>query len=371
MTNLITILCSGFGLGFYIPGLLIERSLRNMGYNVDVEVFENLMMEEKKLQTDVSRKAYTANFAVAKASQRIPGDIRQSLDPFKKKDLIGRWEREGRSRFISLSGHWVHILDELKDRNNSIQADLLYVDSELSPSWKQLRKHKPNYAECYREIGLYDPQIKQTLFRIDVDGKEPLPISKRNARLVVHGGGWGIGTFREAVDELEQAGYSLDVVAYGPDEINDDSSDRRYFMNDPDWRTWQRSDEGVHTFPPFGQIINRKNMEFQFCREHHGLYKVLREAAAVISKPGAGALIDSLSSSTPLILLDPFGPHEEVNADIWVAEGFGIRYEAWRDTSFDKGVLERLHHNLVVKRKQYPDYAAYFAKGMSQLEGRI
>ncbi|SLK20864.1 MULTISPECIES: hypothetical protein [unclassified Paenibacillus] len=370
MTGKVMILCSGFGLGFYIPGLLIARKLQAMGIDTCVEVFESLMNKDKQLQTDKSRHAYRDNFAVALASQKIPGDIRGSLDLELAESMIQRWLQEGISRFIVLSGHWVHILDILRKRSNRvIEADLLYVDSSLSPSWKQLRKLNPHYADPYREIGLYSDLQLDIQYRIDVDGKEPVPYAERSKRLVIHGGGWGIGTFREKVGELENANieYGIDIVAYSSEEINEPrSSEIRYAMNDPEWRAWHRNTSGVHTFPPFGIFSYGNEPNYQAPVDHHGLYSLIKGAAAVVSKPGAGALMDSLASATPLVMLEPFGEHEKRNASIWKTHGLGIDYSEWEQRGYSMDVLKQLSDNLMAKRARIQDYTTEYADRLVQ-----
>jgi len=375
MSGQITVLCSGFGLGFYIPGLLIERKLARMGLSVDVEVFENVMLEAKQQQVDDSRKAYGANFKVALASQKMPSDIRQSLDPQAVNTLIEKWLRENRTRFICLSGHWVHVLDSYLERrgDNEVNADLLHVDSKPSPSWKQLGKLKSDYASAYRETGLYDSKDNRVLCRIEVDENEPLPFWQREESIVLHGGGWGIGTFRDKVAELSLAGFRLDIVAYDPAEVAEPEpeANRRYCMNDPEWRAWSRDSFGQHGFPSFAVIhLPGEDTVFKPQFSHHGLFDEIRRAKAVVSKPGAGALIDSLASATPLILLEPFGEHERKNAEIWEHLGYGISYEAWRATGFAHVELEKLHRNLVVGRAKLPDYASEYAEASAKFAGR-
>ncbi|MBW4080650.1 UDP-glucuronosyltransferase [Paenibacillus sp. S150] len=367
-----TILCSGFGLGFYVPGLLIERSLKALGVNAEIEVFETLMPESKKKLTDDSRRAYQDNFAVALTSQKIPGDIRGSLDPAEVEALFGQWRLEERQHFIALSGHWVHVLDRYREAAGyPVYADLLYIDADLSPSWKNLRRVNPGYAEGYREVGMYDRVKREVLFSIDAGDKERLPASARNGHLVVHGGGWGIGTFREKLEALEAAGFELDIAAYRPQEIGEAVSGRRYYMNDPEWRTWLRDSSGQYTFPPFAGVTRNSHSSFPPCRHYpEGMYGVIRQASAVISKPGGGALIDSLASGTPLVLLDPFGPHEKINSDLWVELGYGIRYEQWAETGFAREELRRLSDNLLAAGGRYPDYAADYAERLSVSEGR-
>lgn len=365
MPATVTILCSGFGLGFYIPGLLIERKLRRLGLPTDVEVFENVMTEEKRGRVDQSRKAYSESFSVALGSQKIPTDIRMDLDAEAVNQLLSRWKAENRRYFITLSGHWVHLLDTYRDMVQApVHVDLLYVDSDLSPSWRQLRKIKPDYNMPYRDLRLYDTALPAVTYSVGIEAEPPLSFAKRNGRLVVHGGGWGIGTFREKAGDLECAGYALDIVLY---DLNDyfEAPSRRYYRMDPDWRTWLRDKRGRHTFPPFSRFSGTEQPCYSTGMEHHRLFDVLREAAAVVSKPGAGALIDTLASATPLVMLAPFGAHEHSNAQLWKTLGFGIDYEEWREAGYPQEELERVHSNLLLHRERMIDYADdYYARVM-------
>ncbi|NQX45126.1 UDP-glucuronosyltransferase [Paenibacillus tritici] len=372
MNNTVTILCSGFGLGFYVPGLLMERKFTALGIQAEIEVFESLMPDSKKKRTDDNRKAYQQSFAVALTSQKIPSDIRSSLDPAAVERLFRQWKQEQRQHFIVLSGHWVHVMDRYREiAGMPVYADLLYIDADLSPSWKNLRKLNPGYAEGYREVSMYDPAAREILYSIDAEPAEPLPAAARNGRLVVHGGGWGIGTFREKFDALESAGYELDIAAYSVQEIGQAVRGRRYYMNDPQWRTWQRDSNGKYTFPPFAEVTGTGAGSFPPSRNYQdGMYGVIRQASAVISKPGGGALIDSLASGTPLVLLDPFGPHEKINSDLWVELGYGIRYGDWAGSGYDYDELRKLSDNLRSARGQYPDYTSSYAELLSAAEGR-
>ena len=151
------------------------------------------------------------------------------------------------------------------------------------------------------------------LYSIDTNIDPPLPFDARKRRLVVHGGGWGIGTFQQRIPSIESAGYGLDVVCYAESEAATFSAGRRYFMDDPTWRTWHRNRVGEHTFPPFGEIFPSEPVAFAAQIGCNGLHRIIRGAMGIVSKPGAGTLIDSFGSATPLIMLEPFGPHEERN----------------------------------------------------------
>ena len=68
----VTILCSGFGLGFYIPGLLIGEKLRRLGIRTEVEVFESLLPVEKIQMVEKNRQAYHQSFRLASPPRRCP-----------------------------------------------------------------------------------------------------------------------------------------------------------------------------------------------------------------------------------------------------------------------------------------------------------
>jgi hypothetical protein len=367
----VAILCSGFGLGFYIPGLLISRKLRQLGMTTEVEVFESLMPEDKLAMVERNRRAYHANFQVALASQKIPMDIRDSLSSEAVAATLEKWCRLDCRAFICLSGHWVPVLDRYWAVRPDIprQTDLLYLDASLAPSWRQLASLRSDYASPYREIGLYDSAHSQVRFSIAVGNEGPLPYASRAPRLVAHGGGWGIGTFQEQLTELEVKGYNLDVACYGIQQDHEAVSGRRYFLDDPIWRTWHRNEQGEHTFPPFAEWPTDSTVsKFVTPTDCHGMHHVVRAAKAIISKPGAGTLIDSFAAATPLVLLEPFGPHEASNGRVWESKGFGIRFEDWAAAGYPPEVLEQLHHNLLAERNRAQDYAAHFAKPLMQID---
>lgn len=360
----VAVLCSGFGLGFYLPGLLIAERLKSRGRRPLIEVYETLLYPQTLDLVERNRAAYHQDFRIALASQRIPSDIRQGTDPAQCEALFDRWDAAGIRKFLALSGHWVHVLRAYRERaGRSMSADLVYLDSDLSPSWRQLRKIDPSYAQGWREVRFYDrdaPVIRRTIL---VDDAAPAPLHLRSRRLVVHGGGWGIGTFRTAVEALAGLGYGIDVAGYPGDDVAAMlQEDARVCLDDPSWRTWHRDAAGQHGFPPFA-VVSAPDEAPQFApqRGAHGLLGRIRDARAIVSKPGAGTLIDSLSSATPLVLLEPFGPHEQRNAEVWLAEGLGVSLAEWSARGFPAAMLEELHQNLLARRSRTTDYAEELA----------
>jgi hypothetical protein len=341
---------------------LISEKLRRLGIATEVQVFESLLNDAKLQMVERNRQAYRRSFRVALASQKIVVDMRRSVDASALELLLARWRAADRRHFICLSGHWVYILDQYRELiRGAIHADLLYLDAELSPSWKWLRTLKPEYATDYREVRLYDHAQRQPLCSIDINVDEPLPTSSRSQRLVVHGGGWGIGTFEQHLSAIERAGYELDVVGYDRSEAVTNAGGRRYLMDDPDWRAWHRNEAADLTFPPFGLIDASGEVSFAPQAQCHGLHRVIRRAQAIVSKPGAGTLIDSFGAATPLIMLDAFGPHEEGNAQVWSACGFGIAYHEWAEAGCPSSTLHQLQRNLLAHRRDVKDYASDYA----------
>ncbi|ANF96236.1 hypothetical protein [Paenibacillus bovis] len=356
----VTILCSGFGLGFYTPGLLVEAGFRRRGIPAEVLVFENVMHDDQRHKVDNSRRAYHQDFSVALMSQRIPQDIRKSMNEEQMEQLLHSWEAEGRQHFIVLSGHWIYLLDMYRERvgTDRLQVDLLYLDVSDSPSWRNVKKRLGQLHDRYREVWLFgEPQQPMQTY-IDIAGSDPvLPYEQRERRLLVHGGGWGMGTYREHLHHLEQAGYGLDIVLYEDDEAGSIDRGQRYYRMDPAWRTWNRNEQGKHTFPPFAEYRPGEDAAYRIHEDYHLLCEVERRVLAIVSKPGGGTLADSFASGTPVIFLDPFGEHERHNAEQWEQYGYGITYQRWMsEYGGDPGILEQLHQNLLQGRSELTGY---------------
>ncbi len=374
MSNKVTILCSGFGLGFYVPGLLINYRLKDKGIDSEVLVFENYIIEDKRDKIAVNRQTYHENFSMALVAQRMPWDIRKSIDNHMVEQLLNTWEKEKRSNFIVMSGHWIYILDEYRKRINDLHlnVDILYIDSEPSPSWKALNKYNPEYSKNYNEQFLFDAQKQTIAYYVPVTDQEPIPFSERQNRVMIHGGGWGMGTYQEKIPELEGIGVELDIIAYKKEEADNRKSGNRYFMMDPTWTAWGNLDKNECIFPPFAEVKCGKTPKFESKEEYHSSFDILRKAKAVISKPGGGTLIDSLSATTPIILLEPFGNHEKINADLWEKLGLGIKYQTWKESGFKLDILEKMHENLVKQRNSAVNYIdEYINKLMSSTESRV
>ncbi|MET3208367.1 UNVERIFIED_CONTAM: hypothetical protein ABIC26_001303 [Paenibacillus sp. PvR008] len=362
---LVTILCSGFGLGFYTPGLLMQAGLRRLGVETAIHVFENVLPESARLKVDKSRKAYHDNFAVALMSQKVPQDMRNSLDLAALEVLLTRWMEEDRRHFICLSGHWMYVLEEYRKRREpgSVHVDIVYMDSTPSPSWKNLAKYNPHFADGCGETTFFENDQNRISHYIDVPAVEHVPFEARQSRLFVHGGGWGMGTYREKVGRLKETGWELDLLLYDQDQPDEQRDGIRYFRMDPQWRTWQRNEAGEHTFPPFGEVKAGEETLYEVGADYHGMLDQACHVQAIVSKPGGGSLTDSFATATPLIMLEPFGVHEMHNADLWERLGLGIRYDTWMPMYGGSAeILEDMHRRIVELRSQTPRYVEAYVR---------
>jgi hypothetical protein len=350
----ITILASGVALGVYLPALILEYQLRKRNVNADVAVIENMVVEEKKNKILDNKKAFHENFRLALTGRKMTKDMSSSFDETLTAELFDTWKKSNKKRFITYSGYWIPLLEKYREISGfTIEVDVANIDADICQS---LSHFTDIIFSKYRQIWFWKWDDRRLNYEVPVTDQKPLSYSQRNHRFVIHGGGWGMGTYNSKISELESKGCKLDIVAYYPEEIGP-GKEHRYFMIDPGWAPWMKNKNGRHEFPPMaeikpGEIANYKNKE---C--YHELFDTIREAKAIVSKPGGSTLADSLASATPIIMLAPFGEAEDKNAKIWEYLGFGISYENWKKSDFSMDILEKLHLNLINKGStiNYPD----------------
>jgi hypothetical protein len=354
----VSILTSGIGLGVYIPALLIERQMRAMGAAVEVETLESYYTPDGQQRHLRHKQAYHESFDLALLAHRMARGVEGSLDQPKLDDLLAGWAAQGRTDFVVCSGFWLPLLERYKKRFGARLRDCCHIDAVVSASFRAY----PELARDATQIWLLDWQERKTLFEISVNDQPPLPFRERDHRLVVHGGGWGLGGYRAAYQSLADTSWAFDIVVHDPAEVDRSRPTDRYFTVDPGWRTWQRGARG-HTFPPLAEVGAPNREETS---NDHALFALIRRSKAIVSKPGGGTLLDSLSSATPVILLAPYGYAEERNGALWEHLGFGIPFAKWRATGASESVLAELHDNLLRRKRNGPDYPCTLVERMRQ-----
>ena len=354
----VTILCSGVHLGVYVPGLLVEFGLRQLGVQTDVETIEAYYKQAERERLEQVREAYRRNFQFALVARRMTQDIQPSLDDDLLAEMLERWKREERRHFIMWSGFWLPVMARYRSLiDDSIRVDHCRIDALISPSF-EVYSHLDGEG---RVVWFWNGAADRLENRVPVSYGPTIAFKQREGRYVVHGGGWGVGTYRDKIPELQAAGLPLDIIAYSPDEIEKRSPSDRVFMVEPDWRAWMKGADGRHLFPPFGRVAPGPAERLRQPTDHHGLFDVIAQSRAVISKPGGGTLIDSLESATPLVILEPYGRAEEANGVLWEQLGLGLAYKTWRESGFSTDLLERCHEKLLEARQQTPDYCRAYA----------
>jgi hypothetical protein len=344
---MIEILTSGVALGVHVPGLLLADRLRERGTPVEVSVLERLLPERKLATAGNMKFAFHRDFRFALAGQRVASAASEAVDDVGVRDLFDAWRRRDVDRFVVFSGFWLPIVEQYASTlDTPPRVDVCHVDSVVSPSFAKVGPT----GLAVDHVWLADAAAGTLPCSIRVAAQPPIPWADRGQRLFLHGGGWGMGTYRERVEELHGHGFDLDVIAYEDLDVTTDGV--RYFMVDPQWHPWL--DNG---YPPLGQVEREQPVTYRRGSGHHGSFDLTRAAIATVSKPGGGTLLDSLWSATPAVLLEPFGEHEQRNADLWCRLGFGIPFDDWRRSGFATDVLADLHTALSDAAPKVPDYA--------------
>lgn len=356
---MIGVLTSGVALGVHVPGLLLAQRMRERGVHSEIFVLERLLPESKRATTAQMKYAFHRDFRVALTGQRLAVDPSAAVPDEKVRELAGHWRRHGLRRLVVFSGFWLSIVERCAAfSENWLEVDICHVDSVPSPSFRAADQA----LSRARQMWLADAVHSVLPCTIPVSTRAPLRWAEREPRLLAHGGGWGMGTYRQRANELRERGFELDIVAYEPADLRRAQDlGIRYFMIDPQWHPWL--DDG---FPPFGAADGWGDPVYVRGTECHGSFELARSALAMISKPGGGTLLDSLHSATPLVLLEPFGAHEARNAELWEQLGFGITLERWRDADFDLAILEGLHDALLCAAPGIPDYARMLVEEISR-----
>lgn len=351
---MIAVLTSGVALGVHVPGLLLAARLREQGVPAEVYVLERLLPPERLDLVAQSKWAFHRDFRLARAGQRLAADPVGRIPDAAVEELFQSWRRQRVTRFVVFSGFWLTVLERYRAAaGEQPRIDLCHVDSVLSPSFRNADVGGPRVGRWW----LADAEHGLLPWTIPVGPLPPLPWAERGRRVLVHGGGWGMGTYRRQAPQVAAAGLGVDLVVHDPADLTDpdgdpdtqQSDDTRYFAMDPSWHPWQ--DDG---FPPFAEVPPdwRAGEAVAYTRnaEHHGSFPLARAALAVMSKPGGGTLLDSLWSGTPLVLLEPSGPHEARNAELWQSLGYGVPLAEWRGSGFDTGLLKEMHLRLLKGR---------------------
>ncbi|SEB06997.1 hypothetical protein SAMN05443550_109201 [Pedobacter hartonius] len=352
----VTVLNAGPGMGFYVPGVIMARQLNEAGVPAKVHVFESFYKRDKKNIIPRMKSKFHKSFSFALMGQNIASDPGGALDEELVAALYKSWIQEKRQYFVVFSGFWIPVLNRFLEMTDSayFRIDLCHLDADYSVSWKM---HDCRFPSA-RTHWFHSWENRKVNYHMDVDASDPIPFHDRNNNLVIHGGGWGLGDFEAKGEELIHTHFSMSVIVYEDPDSEKVNPKADYYFLDPKWNIWELNENNEHTFPPLYYLNKAANNQKELLDNSHSspLYKIVRNSKAIISKPGAGTLIDSLSSATPLITLEPYGNSENKNGMLWKAYGLGMSFEDWRETNFSTAVLEQIHRNLLNIRSETPNF---------------
>ncbi|MCY9590028.1 hypothetical protein PC41400_28035 [Paenibacillus chitinolyticus] len=346
----VTLLASGNSLGAYIPAMHLHTYLQGRGVGSDVHVLENVYHEEVRDKIRATKKAFHADFSVARMGHKLARPVDTSLNEEAVLRLLEDWMRAGVTRFAVFTGFWLPILERYKAAaGKPLDIRLIRLDAWDTPSFKVHKQLYPGYDNVW----FYVPSELSPGAYIASDEAEPLPYGQRAGRILIHGGGWGIGTYAETIRELRGLGRRLDVIVYDPSEVEEDDGVTRYFGTDASWDPWSRDAQGRHTFPPMVRYVREQGVLREYpLRDYSAYTDLMRDCSAIISKPGGATLNDSLSFGIPFVMLEPFGDHELHNSAYWESCGFGIRFAEWQARNFSEHLLEGICTRLLEQRSK-------------------
>ena len=327
------ILGSSIALGIYVPALSVKKQLEKLGNHADLICLEELYRDKESVMEETKRSFHN-DFRLAKLSYRIPTRNKSALDPeatekfrqeltFKKYDLI-----------ISFSGFWTEFLNQLQ-KECSHYADriaLIHMDAGLSLSWKGSDRSNMKEYWMYR---LEDQTVFCTL-------EKTKPLSKKSQRILVHGGGWGIGEYQGKITRLNELGFPLDIIVYYPEEADPSDTQNDYYLLDPAWK----NDSDKTEYPQLLKYQSGNWMEFTDNHQINPVRSLIENDIAILSKPGGGTLSDSLITSTPLILSEELASYEKENGMLWEQCGFGIRFEEFLTLPEKEQTLQKMQQRL-------------------------
>jgi hypothetical protein len=342
-TGKILILSSGVALGVYVPPLIINNQLRSRGINTDFYVIENLIQNSKISNILKNKIAFHRNFKLALIGQKYSKMSNYGLDDEKVSLLFLNWDKFEIVKILVFSGFWLPVVEKyLETRNDKDQiVDFCHLDSSVSTSWSGYQSFKIPY----RDIWYFNLKQTKVNYYLKICDKMTVDFKIRDKRFVIHGGGWGMGTYKEKILELRKHRVNLDIINYEKNDFNFEIEGSRNFLIDSNWKTWEKYN-GEYIFPPFCQVMDNKANKFIYSNEFPSIYTLISEGIGIISKPGGATLIDSFSSATPIIFLEPFGEYEKANAKLWIELGFGIEYSKWIYMNCSTDIFLEMHENI-------------------------
>ena len=337
----INFLTSSLALGVYTPALIIHNKLKKQGIDTSFFTFEECFYEEKREKIQGNKKLYHENPKAAILGQKLVSNVNNSLDYTIINHVFNSIINSEKDEYLFVfSGLWMPVITEIFPKSFYEKIILIHIDSTISPSWKNCN------LSMFKSVYFFDFLNKRINYYLDIGEDKATDFHSKNKKIIVHGGGWGMGNYQDAVLPLIEKGWELDLICYFDSDIVNHPNINNYLF-DQNWKAWETDLSGSHSFPPICKIEN-ENRQGQLLQndDFHESYNLTKTSAGIISKPGGGTLLDSFSSETPIIFMDSVGKHEDYNKEIWKHLNFGMDFSTFTDKPDVYEVLMSMSDNI-------------------------
>lgn len=333
----VLLLSSSLALGVYVPAKMLQDELRCLDTETDIHIVEGLFQIDKKINIEVNKRKFGENFKLAKAAHTMPNHFSKSIDETLKEQCFKKWNAGNYSLIIVMSGFWLDLVYEY-DWNyaHNSKIILLHLDSAESHSWHQ----STSLRNSYKEMWFFSESNNQINYKICT---RPY-IHEENKSIIVHGGGWNMGEYKDAIRTMNQAGYRLSVIVNYIKDIPSFDIDNDYYVLQANF-TYDLVLENP-TYPCLMRFINGKLVVLQE-NNNNPFADLINSSCAIISKPGGGTLIDSLTYGIPLIFTEELAKYELCNAQLWVRKGLGMLFEEFIKLTDKKKHLLDMRRNII------------------------
>lgn len=328
------VLTSGVALGTHVPGLLVNDAFAAHGLASRVYVLEQLFPEDVRQRIRSAKGRYGRNFRLAKAAHALATDHAELIPSAAVAALFEEWDASGASSVAVFSGFWTPLVREYVRGRPDVRVDVCHLDAVASPSHRRAEEI-PGSTRSW----LLDAQANALNEGILIGGDGVrIPWTSRSIGFLAHGGGWGMGNHAHAASELAEAGESVSLLLTEPQ--NGPPGKPAVYHQEPGWEAWSHAG-----FPRLAAGPGTAAPPFLSRDRWSDSFELTRRARAVVSKPGAGTLVDSLNAATPVLFTEALGEWELANERVWCTLGFGMRLAEWMDKR-DPALLEAMHERL-------------------------
>jgi hypothetical protein len=336
------ILTSKIGNGLYFPALFFRNELMRLGIEIDFFIFEDFLTAKiKRLFENAKRnnpKDEDYNF---KSYNLFIEKLGYGTNKYKINNLVKHLKNNNNFHIICFSNIWILFLKKLKFENNlEFKLSWITIDVESFNKWNNLKEIYKSLIYNHYEFFHLDPCNINYIFNFN---KKLIPFEHRKNQITIHGGGWSIGNYESKLNLLV-TNFNINLISIQTNnlkQINLYSDDFNYNFH-----------ENLE-FPSFGKF-NKKLNRFNYKKniKHHGVFDLILNSKAIISKPGGMTIIDSIIAETPIIYLKPFNQLEAKNSEFLESLNIGMSYANWQKLNFSTEVLMELQKNIIFFKKK-------------------